>query len=375
MMSVGFTPQFAMQMADQFVRQNEQPGDVNPNAPTPSGTLIGSWTLQEWRDLRDNLEGSRNNMLADLARKAGLSGDVTLVMQAGNTGVRWFAQPGRTGDPNGFTINIGASTGGDPKDGDPTDGNPIDPNPIDPNPIDPNPVDPVQAQRVKEILQMVDTGALQNEASLRQFINQRFPGITPDEVTSLVTAVHSQRDKLFRAQDQLDIMRRGITGALGQGFVTFSPLAQRALSQSFSDFQNINPITNFFNQQEMGQAFSNFLGGGVPTSQQGLSQALRDILGSVQGFDFDSLSSNQIDLGDPNLANATQFLGFFGDPNSVVSAGMQPFLQSMAPRMRGRIGNVISGIYGDRIASNPTQFTNPQQMMSLFQQMQQAGFF
>jgi hypothetical protein len=214
-----------------------------------------------------------------------------------------------------------------------------------------------QGEIVNETIGFLQTGALDPDRAL-EFIQRRF-GLSTEESQVIFNTIRNQRQRLLEQQGQRDVFLRGAGEAFGQPVSDFTPFGQRALSSGFNRFQDINPITNFFPQQEQGQAFQSFLGAPRPT-RAGLQTNIDQILNAANT--------------DPTGQQQAIFQASFGTPEQAASAASQPFLAGVAPRLRSSLGNILQNQFASQLALNPEQFQTRDQIAGIFNTFRNQGF-
>ena len=161
------------------------------------------------------------------------------------------------------------------------------------------------------------------------------------------------RNREFAEQDDRLVRARGIGQVLGN----LSPLSRRAANSAFSRFQDLSGILNFGPKQERGDAFSSFLGGPQETRQS-----------------LEAKINNLLDANFASEQGAAQFNQTFGDPEAAASAAIQPFLQSLAPRMRAGVASNLGTQFAQRFAQQPDQFRGEGAAADVFKDFRGRGF-
>lgn len=215
----------------------------------------------------------------------------------------------------------------------------------------------ILGQQVNETISLLDTGTV-DPTNLRSFIQNHF-SISSEEAQTVFNVIRNQRARLLEQQNAQDVFFRGAGEAFGRPVSDFTPFGQRALTSAFSRFRDINPITNFFPQQEQGVAFQSFLGGPRPT-RSGLQGNLDQILQTIQG--------------DPNDAQRALFQATFPTAQSAAAAASQPFLAGVSPRLRSSLSGILQNQFGSQFALAPEQFQTQQQIAGIFNTFRNQGF-
>lgn len=175
----------------------------------------------------------------------------------------------------------------------------------------------------------------------------------PDPIfTPAVTSANlPAREDIFGTQglDDANLRRRLIAGAFGG---SLTPTGQLGANIAFNRFAAQEPISNFGPSAVPRQeAFGNFLAD-RPTAER-LSGGIQDILGGGSESEF--------------------FARAFPDARSVISAGIQPRIQSLTPHLRGGIENILTQRGLTSVAQAPEQFSTQQQIFDLLKSID-SGF-
>jgi len=156
-----------------------------------------------------------------------------------------------------------------------------------------------------------------------------------------VATQNLDREELFAAQGAEDLQRRLLAGTFGTGL---SPTGGRAARNIYSRFASQLPIMQFGEGAQLpGPAFASFL------ANQPDPAALTAGLEAIQA----------------GGAGNVFFEEAFPDVESVVGAGMQPFLMGLNPRLRPRIGNILRERALTAAAQAPETVVTPEDRMAM----------
>ena len=169
-------------------------------------------------------------------------------------------------------------------------------------------------------------------------------GNVPTPVPQFAPPISTQnipREELFAAQGAEDLQRRLLAGTFGTGL---TPTGGRAARNIYSRFASQLPIMEYGQgAQAPGPAFASFL------ANQPDPATLTAGLEAIQA----------------GGAQTPFFEEAFPDVESVVGAGMQPFLMGLNPRLRSRIGNIMQERALIAAAQAPETVVTPEDRMAM----------
>jgi hypothetical protein len=108
---------------------------------------------------------------------------------------------------------------------------------------------------------------------------------------------------------------------------------------------------------ELGNRFAAFLAGARPT-RAGLNQQLTDLMAANL----------------PGTEGERRFQEFFPDAPGAAAAAVQPFVQSLAPRMRATATQNLAREFGRQYLTAPEAYKSPAQIANIFEEYRQRGF-
>ena len=168
------------------------------------------------------------------------------------------------------------------------------------------------------------------------------------------------RESFFQAQEPSEVFGR----VLEQQYGPLTPTARQALTGQWGRFQDIDPITRGGLPQtatgempELGNRFAAFLAGARPT-RAGLNQQLTDLMAANL----------------PGTEGERRFQEFFPDAPGAAAAAVQPFVQSLAPRMRATATQNLAREFGRQYLTAPEAYKSPAQIANIFEEYRQRGF-
>ena len=166
-------------------------------------------------------------------------------------------------------------------------------------------------------------------------------GVPIPEFVPPVATQNIPREELFAAQGREDLQRRLLAGTFGTGL---SPTGGRAARNIYNRFTSQLPIMEFGQGAQLpGPAFASFLANQPDPAT--LTAGLEAIQAGGAGNVF--------------------FEEAFPDVESVVGAGMQPFLMGLNPRLRPGIGNILRERALTAAAQAPETVVTPEDRMAM----------
>ena len=173
-------------------------------------------------------------------------------------------------------------------------------------------------------------------------------GISPDQ--------EQARSAILRQQDPSDVFLRAGQEAFPGSVNT--TLGNRVLPRLARNFQNVDPIQNFFNTDpsnaNLGQRFQDFATGPRVTGEA-LASQLRNIIGTGTSEAISGAFTNQ-------ASGATAFQAV----RPAFDAAVAPFLQTLGTSQRANAQRGLERRFRAEVAANPQSFSTPQQVFQRF---------
>jgi len=209
-----------------------------------------------------------------------------------------------------------------------------------------------QAQQDAQYAATLDSkGAVDTVALILERMNAEMAAKRLGDFIGFTRACYSDPQTLagFSRGDQ-DAFRRAILQVFGS--TSSSSAGQRANLSAFCTFKAQEPITNFFADEDVQTAFVRFL-----TSPPQTRSSMEAIINRI----LEERSA------DPLGPAAAHFQVVFSTPQQAVSAAMQLWLVSAAPRSRSRMQVNIANDWADRFAIHPEEYQTPDQIAAIFE--------